>query len=233
MILRLILVCKQEAKEIVPGVVGPDEFIVFQHELCLYQSEATKQKTAHQVASIIVKVPDNLAKAINRVLAYACSFERLYNSEHFVIRIAEVKPYHADSMPEFQWDPQGAPQHGSLHHTEQTIYLVRKNNLEYLRLSQYEILNTEIRSLLFKHAYGYDLALLDFGKLQALQSGQSLKLRQPHAFTKALSRPSQIPGAQLIREKTAGLNFIFRDFGIIRVKILDVVLQKREAGSMD
>jgi hypothetical protein len=29
MILRLILVCKQEAKEIVPGVVGPDEFIVF------------------------------------------------------------------------------------------------------------------------------------------------------------------------------------------------------------
>ena len=94
-----------------------------------------------------------------------------------MIRVAEVNRY--AEMPHFQWDPLARPTSGSLTHAEQTVYLVRKNNMEYLRLTNYEILNTEIRSLLFKHSYGYDLAMLDFGKLQAIQSS-TIKLRDPH-----------------------------------------------------
>ena len=47
---------------------------------------------------------------------------------------------------------------------------MKKNNDKYCRVNNYEVLNTEIRSLLFKHSYGYDLTLIDFGRLSSLQA---------------------------------------------------------------
>jgi len=170
MILQVSVVCQtQSTGEVAQNEasIGPSEVTVFTHDLCLFQSEATKLKLAQQIASIIVKVPEQLGSTIDKVVAYCCSFERLFNSESFVVRVAEVAPYHGG--PDFHWDPSAAPSVGSLRHNEHLIYLIKKNNNQYLRLTHFEILNTEIRSLLFRHSYGYDLSLLDFGKLKGLQ----------------------------------------------------------------
>jgi hypothetical protein len=59
------------------------------------------------------------------------------------------------------------------------LYDKVKNNGVYLRLQHFEVLNTEIRSLLFKHSYGYDLAIVDFGKLQAISKEATINLRTP------------------------------------------------------
>ncbi len=83
--------------------------------------------------------------------------------------MAEIKRYDEQVMQEsFSIDPLHRVSYGSLSHVEHTIYLVKKNNREYARLTHFEVLNTEIRGLLFKHSYGYDMTLVDFGKLQAL-----------------------------------------------------------------
>lgn len=68
---------------------------------------------------------------------------------------------------------------GSMVHRELTIYLVKKSNGVYLRLQHFEVLNTEIRALMFKHSYGYDLAIVDFGKLQTISKEATINLRTP------------------------------------------------------
>jgi hypothetical protein len=127
-----------------------------------------------------------------------------------VIRVAEVQRYDEEAMSRFQWDPMEPPSSGSLKHTEHTVFLVKKNNNEYMRVDYHEILNTEIRALLFRHSYGYDMALIDFGKLTAVQS-HTLKLRMPYEAKK---------GALKAGIRTDGMNFLVRDFGIVRVKTL-------------
>lgn len=105
-------------------------------------------------------------------LAFVVSFEKLFNSDALVIRIANISKYDPMVMTSFKWDPK-APSGsgvGSINHEEKTIYLVKKNNGKYCRVNNYEVLNTEIRSLLFKHSYGYDLTLIDFGRLSSLQA---------------------------------------------------------------
>lgn len=100
------------------------------------------------------------------------SFEKIYRQDALVIRIANIQKYDPQVMASFKWDP-SAPFGsgiGSITHDEKTIYLVRKNNGKYSRVANFEVLNTEIRSLLFKHSYGYDLTLVDFGKLTSVQS---------------------------------------------------------------
>jgi hypothetical protein len=101
------------------------------------------------------------------VVAYVFSFERIYSSDNLVFRVIELSKYDPAGMTSFRWDPLGkvGSTNGSLKQKELTIYLVKKNNGVYLRLQHFEVLNTEIRSLLFKHSYGYDLAIVDFGKL--------------------------------------------------------------------
>jgi hypothetical protein len=94
-----------------------------------------------------------------QVVAFVVSFEKIYSSDALMIRIANINKYDPMIMSSFKWDP-SAPAGsgvGSISHEEKTIYLVKKNNGRYNRMSNYEVLNTEIRSLLFKHAYGYDL----------------------------------------------------------------------------
>lgn len=80
-------------------------------------------------------------------------------------------------MSRFEWSPEGRVSAGSLRESERTVYLVRKNNGAYARLEHFEVLNTEIRALLFRCSYGYELALADFGRLQALQNTPGVRLR--------------------------------------------------------
>ena len=115
------------------------------------------------------------------MVAYVFSFEQIYSSENLVFRVIELYKYDPIGMTSFRWDPSGkvGSSNGSIKHRELTIYLVKKNNGVYLKLHHFEVLNTEIRSLLFKHSYGYDLAILDFGKLQAISKEATINLRTP------------------------------------------------------
>jgi hypothetical protein len=141
------------------------------------------------------------------------SFEKVFKTDALVIRIASIHKYDPMVMTSFKWDP-SAPYGagiGSISHDEKTIYLVKKNNGKFNRMNNYEVLNTEMRSLLFKHAYGYDMNLIDFGKLAAVQN-PSFNLHQVPALL-----PSEINQGKL-DDPTARLNFLFRDFGIVRVR---------------
>ena len=124
------------------------------------------------MASSIIKAPEVAGPNEMQAVAFVVSFEKIYRSDALVIRIANIHKYDPMVMTSFKWDP-SAPSGsgiGSITHDEKTIYLVKKNNGKYNRMNNFEVLNTEIRSLLFKHAYGYDLTLVDFGKLSSLQS---------------------------------------------------------------
>ena len=116
------------------------------------------------MASSIIKLKEATPEG---VVAYVVSFERIYSTDNLVFRAIELNKYDPMGMSSFRWDAMGklGSSSGSLVHKELTIYLVKKNNGVYLRLQHFEVLNTEIRSLLFKHSYGYDLALVDFGRL--------------------------------------------------------------------
>jgi hypothetical protein len=84
-------------------------------------------------------------------------------------------------MSTFIWDPisKAGSSYGSLVHDELTVYLIKKNNGVYMRLQHFEVLNTEIRSLLFRHSYGYDISILDFGRLQTIAKESTINLRNP------------------------------------------------------
>ena len=133
-------------------------------DLCMYQNEQSKRGETQQVASAIIQLKEPTEQG---VIAYVFSFERIYSTDNLVFRVIELKKYDPVGMTSFHWDPLGkvGSSNGSIVHRELTIYLVKKNNGVYLRLQHFEVLNTEIRALLFKHSYGYDLAIVDFGKL--------------------------------------------------------------------
>jgi len=47
----------------------------------------------------------------------------------------------------------------------------------YCRVTEYEILNTEIRTLLFMHSYGYIQANVDFGNVRRyLEQGENRRV---------------------------------------------------------
>jgi len=114
-------------------------------------------------------------------VAYVVSFEKLYQSDNLVIRVIELHKYDPLGMSTFYWDPmsKAGSSYGSLVHDELTVYLIKKNNGVYLRLTKFEVLNTEIRSLLFRHSYGYDMSVVDFGRLQTVAKESTIKLRTP------------------------------------------------------
>jgi len=68
-------------------------------------------------------------------------------------------------MSNFDWDPDSAPQINSTYSSGEVIYLTKKTGepLEYCRITDFEILNTEVRAQLFSHAFGYDLKNTEFG----------------------------------------------------------------------
>ena len=68
-------------------------------------------------------------------------------------------------MGEYDWQPGSVPTKGSTVFNSETFYLVRKSNGRYCRVEEYEILNTELRSQLFMHSYGYLQSTVDFGDL--------------------------------------------------------------------
>lgn len=185
-----------------------DAKTVFMQDLCLYESDCTKQRLTQQTASIIVKIPEE--HQLDRVLAVVVSFERLCNSDNFLIRVVEVQRYDDETMTKFQWDPMNSPpSNGSLRYTEHTVYLVKKNNGQFVRLTQYEVLNTEFRALLFRHSYGYSQSVVEFG---GRLHSDALRLREP--VEQHVNRLKK--GA-----RTEGMNFILRDFGIVRVKTMN------------
>ena len=168
------------------------------------------------MASAIIKLKEPTNEG---VVAYVVSFERIYSTESLVFRAVELSKYDPMGMSSFKWDPMGrvGSSSGSLVHKELTIYLVKKNNGVYLRLQHFEVLNTEIRSLMFKHSYGYDLAIVDFGKLQSLSKEATINLRAPIEGLTSMRKPT------FDSLSVQGLNFVFRDFGILRVKTLTMI----------
>ena len=69
-------------------------------------------------------------------------------------------------MSEFSWNPEARPQEGSTHFVSETLYLVKKADGLYCRVTEYEILHTEVRTLLFMHSYGYLASNVDFGNVR-------------------------------------------------------------------
>ena len=184
----------------------------------MYQSEQSRKGETQQVASAIVQLKEETEHG---VVAYVFSFERIYSSDNLVLRVIELSKYDPVGMISFRWDPLGkvGSSNGSVIHRELTIYLVKKNNGVYLRLQHFEVLNTEIRSLLFKHSYGYDLAIVDFGKLQTLSKDATINLRAPiEGLTSSMQRKPTFDSLSI-----QGLNFVHRDFGILRVKTLTMI----------
>lgn len=80
-------------------------------------------------------------------------------------------------MMDYSWNPDGHPQEGSTQFASETLYLVKKSDSMYCRVTEYEILNTEIRTLLFMHAYGYTQAHADFGNIRRyLEQGEQRRV---------------------------------------------------------
>lgn len=68
-------------------------------------------------------------------------------------------------MEEFNWRPEKAPMSGSTVFASETFFLVQKSASQFCRVQDFEILNTEIRSQLFMHSYGYLQTAVNFGNL--------------------------------------------------------------------
>jgi hypothetical protein len=126
-------------------------------------------------------------------------------------------------MMEYSWNPEGRAQEGATQFNSETLYLVKKNDKQYCRVLDYEILNTEVRTLLFMHSYGYIQTNVDFGNIRRyLEEGEYRRMNQL----------SMIGAEEFIRESIniniqepaeidvyKGLNsLIFRQFCVIRVR---------------
>jgi hypothetical protein len=90
-----------------------------------------------------------------KTLAYVISIEKLYGTEEIlVVRLVLIEKANP-VMTDFQLEPDALPRFGTTSFSSETLYLVQKNDRTYCRIEEYEILNTEIRTLLFMHSYGY------------------------------------------------------------------------------
>lgn len=79
----------------------------------------------------------------------------------------------------------------------------------------YEILNTEMRSLLFMFSYGYQLSVTDFGQLKGI-TGVNIKDPMEKVYHSTMK-------------------LLYRELGIIRIKVLKTqeILQREAADSID
>ena len=112
--------------------------------------------------------------ADSSTLAFVVSLEKLYGMEDIlVVRLVLIEKADEHAMSDYAWSPGGRPQEGSTQFNSQTIYLVKKSDSQYCQVTEYEILNTEIRTQLFMHSYGYIQANVDFGNVRRyLEQGE-------------------------------------------------------------
>jgi len=87
------------------------------------------------------------------VAGVVVALEKVCGLDHVVVRLTVLHKY--DSKSNYQWNLKGKPSKGVLNHETFTYYLVQKADKDLVRIRDYEILNTEIRTLLFSHSFGY------------------------------------------------------------------------------
>jgi hypothetical protein len=85
------------------------------------------------------------------------SVEKIFNLEHLLIRVVSIEVTDKNQMTSYIWDPSGSPAPSATSFNSKSIYLVKKSNRVYQRMDEFELLNTEIRSLMFMHSYGFNL----------------------------------------------------------------------------
>lgn len=80
-------------------------------------------------------------------LAFVVSLEKLYGmGEILVVRLVLIEKWDQNVMMEYSWNPEARPQEGSTQFGSETLYLVKKSDSTYCRVTEYEILNTEVRT---------------------------------------------------------------------------------------
>lgn len=106
------------------------------------------------------------------------SLEKIYGLEDIlVVRLVVIQKQDNEVMIEYSWSPEDRPQEGSTRYSSQTIYLMKKSDQNYCRVLEYEILNTEIRTQLFMHSYGYIQTHVDFGNIRRyLENGEQRRV---------------------------------------------------------
>tara|TARA_B110000285_G_scaffold189093_1_gene215602 strand:- start:2064 stop:2477 length:414 start_codon:yes stop_codon:yes gene_type:complete len=136
--------------------------------MCLFAEE---QEKSHKICSEIVHVgrgsaelalgdfgdaPIGQESSESPALAYVVSLEKLYGmGDILVVRLVLIEKWDQNVMMEYSWNPEARPQEGSTQFSSETLYLVKKSDSSYCRVDEYEILNTEVRTQLFMHSYGY------------------------------------------------------------------------------
>jgi hypothetical protein len=84
--------------------------------------------------------------------------EKIYGRHDvIVVKVTSLQRKFAEEMSEFEWEPQKGTTVGSTCHSEEVFYLVEKlgDPRVYSRVRDFEILNTEVRTKLFEHSFGY------------------------------------------------------------------------------
>jgi len=63
-----------------------------------------------------------------------------------VVRLVLIEKWDQNVMEEYSWNPEQRPQEGCTQFNSETVYLVKKSDNNYCRVTEYEILNTEVRT---------------------------------------------------------------------------------------
>ena len=80
-------------------------------------------------------------------MAFVVSLEKLYGmGEILVVRLVLIEKWDQNVMMEYSWNPDARPQEGSTQFSSETLYLVKRSDATYCRVTEYEILNTEVRT---------------------------------------------------------------------------------------
>lgn len=206
-------------------------------ELCLFAEE---QARSHKICSEIVHVSprargdagaaegqqDSQMEAGPQPLAYVLSLEKLYGHEQIlVVRLVLIEKWDQNVMMDYSWAPEGRPQEGSTQFNSETLYLVKKSDTRYCRVTEYEILNTEMRTLLFMHAYGYTQANADFGNIRRyLEQGEQRRvshlsvLGSDEYLKEAMNVNIKEPAA--ISDYKGMNQLLYRQYCVVRVRRL-------------
>lgn len=197
-----------------------------QRELCLFaQGQGQSHKMCSEVIHVSSGKPEDESED-HGTLAYVVSIEKLYGLEDIiVIRIVHLEKWDQVIMGDYYWNPEGRPQEGATQFNSETLYLVKKSDQKYCRVLEYEILNTELRTLLFMHSFGYIQCNLDFGNIRRyLEEGEQRRVNylsvigSEEQFQDNLNVNIKEPA---VIDDFKGLNqLIYRQFFVVRVRRL-------------
>ena len=134
-----------------------------------------------------------------------------------MIRLATVEKI--DQLSSYTYEPDGKPIEGSTQFFTETIYLVRKNEGGYCRIFEYEMVNTELRTLLFMHSYGYIQSIADFGNIRRyLEYGEQRRLAYLSATGSNLNEINlNLQDAAPKVEYKGQNHLLYRKFTLLRV----------------